>query len=451
MSRIKDKPGSNYVLSIFMMGALFFVFGLVSWVNSILVPYFRIACDLHTQVQSYLVTFAFYIAYLVMTIPASVLLNRTGLKRGVEIGLWILALGALAFIPAALTRSFPAFLTGLFIMGTGLAILQTAANPFVTIIGPIESAARRISIMGVCNKFAGIVSPLIFAALVMHESDKEVMAQIGNGTLTGTFKEAALDNLIRSVIPPYAVLAFLLIVFGVVFYHSSIPDIDPNTANKSTDDRGKRSRKSVFSYPYLILGVLAIMVHVGSQQISIATCINYAGSMGIGLDAAKILPSITLGCILIGYLLGIVCIPKFISQQKALLVCTITGLALSLLVALTSGTVRFFGLDMDVSLVFLLLLGIPNSLIYAGIWPLAIRNLGKFTNLGSSLLVMGLCGNAILPLVYGAIADGSSLKTAYWVLVPCFLYLVFYALWGYKIEHWKKYETAEDIQCKDRQ
>jgi glucose/galactose transporter len=422
----------------FMLGSLFFIFGLVSWVNSILVPYFKVACELETDVQSYLVTFAFYIAYLVMTIPASYLLNKVGFKRGVEIGLWILAAGALLFWPAAMTRSYAMFLTALFTMGTALAILQTAANPFVTIIGPRESAARRISIMGVCNKFAGIISPLLFAAAVIRPQDEATMEAIKNGTLVGPAKEQALDVMIQGVILPYAILAVVLFVFGFVFYRSSIPDINPNKDNKSESD-GIKDRKSILSYPYLVLGVLALFAHTGSQQISIATINDYAQSMEISMLDAKVFPSFTLGCIMVGYLLGIVAIPKYLSQQKALVVCTVTGLILSALVLLTQNTwVHWFGMDARLSIWFLVLLGIPNSLIYAGIWPLAIKNLGKWTNLGSSILVMALSGSAFMTLAYGALADNVGLGKAYWLLIPCFLYMIYYSVWGYKVEYWKK-------------
>ena len=438
MTHRTSSPRTAPWFSLGMLGILFFIFGLVSWVNAILTPYFKIACELQSEVQSYLVNFAFYIAYLVMTIPASMLLNRAGFKRGVQYGLWILALGALVFLPAAAVRSYGLFLTGLFTMGTGLAILQTAANPFVTIIGPIESAARRISIMGICNKLAGIVAPLLFATLVIKASDKAILEGVESGLLTGAAKEAALDQLILGVIPPYAGLAVLLFLFGILFYRSSIPDIDPNRDNRSRDASAS-DRKSVFSYPYLILGAVALMMHVGSQVVSINTIIGYAQSMQIDLLDAKIFPSATLTCILIGYLSGTILIPRYLSQQRALLICTVAGLVLSCCVVLTSGQVRLFGLDTDVSIWFLVLLGLPNSLIYAGIWPLAIRNLGRFTNLGSSLLVMGLCGNAILPLVYGWVADRThDLQTGYWVLIPCFLYLIFYAQYGYKIEHWSR-------------
>lgn len=418
-----------------MCGCLYFIFGFVSWVNSILIPYFKVACDLHNEVLGYLVAFAFYIAYLVMSIPASIMLNKIGFKRGVECGLWVMAIGALLFVPAAMTRTYALFLAGLFSFGIGLAILQTAANPFVTIIGPIESAARRISIMGICNKFAGIVSPLIFSALVIREADKTTMAMVKSGELVGAAKEQALDEMILNVIPPYLCLAVLLFVFGFVFYKSSIPDIDPKSLNKAEEGDGSE-RKSIFAYPYLILGALAMFCHVGSQVISVDTSIRYAESMGATLDEAKILPSLTLACILIGYLCGIALIPKYLKQQKALLICTITGLVLSLCVIFAKGSVELFGMQTDISLWFLILLGLPNSLIFAGIWPLAIRNLGKYTNLGSSFLVMGLCGNAFLPLIYGWVADNFDLRMGYWVLVPCFLYLIFYAAVGHSIEHW---------------
>ena len=428
----------QFILSMFMLGALFFIFGLVSWVNSILVPYFKVACELETDVQSYLVTFAFYIAYLVMTIPASFLLTKVGFKRGVEIGLWILAAGALLFWPAAMTRSYSMFLAALFTMGTALAILQTAANPFVTIIGPRESAARRISIMGICNKFAGVVSPLIFAAAVIRPQDKITMDAVQAGELVGAAKEQALDAMIQGVILPYVILAAVLFIFGIVFYKSSIPDIDPNKDNKSEGDTGA-DRKSILCYPYLVLGVLALFAHTGSQQISIATIIDYAGSMGIDMLEAKVFPSFTLACIMIGYLSGIICIPRFLSQQKALVVCTVTGLILSVLVLMTQNIwVEWLGMNAKLSIWFLVILGIPNSLIYAGIWPLAIKNLGKWTNLGSSILVMALCGNAVMTLSYGALADKVGLDKAYWLLIPCFAYMIYYAVWGYKVEHWTK-------------
>jgi fucose permease len=243
--------------------------------------------------------------------------------------------------------------------------------------------------------------------------------------------------MIRGVIPPYLVLTVFLAIFAVVFFKSPIKDINPDKDNKSVE--GTQDRRSVWAYPYLVLGVVALFCHLGSQQISIATIIDYAQGMGISMLDAKVFPSFTLGCIMIGYLAGIVAIPKYISQQKALVVCTVTGLILSALVLLTKDIwVSWFGMDARLSIWFLVLLGIPNSLIYAGIWPLAIKNLGKWTNLGSSILVMALCGNAVMTLSYGALADKVGLDNAYWLLIPCFAYMIYYAVWGYKVEYWTK-------------
>ena len=416
---------------------MFFIFGFVSWVNAILIPYFRISCEL-THFESYFVAFAFYIAYFVMAIPSGVLLKKVGFKRGIMYGFMLTALGAFLFVPAALARQFEIFLAGLFSIGTGLAILQTAANPYVTIIGPIDSAAKRISIMGICNKFAGIVSPLIFAALILNVTDKELFATIESGTLDIVTKNAMLDELIQRVIVPYAVLGVILLLTGIGIRYSILPQINTDEEN-STEDTGSHhhTRKSIFDFPYLILGAVAIFLHVGTQVIAIDTIINYANSMGMDLLEAKTFPSYTLACTMIGYLLGILLIPKYVSQKNALIGCTITGLLLSFGVVFADFEVTLFGHHANASIFFLNALGFPNALIYAGIWPLSIHGLGKFTKTGSSLLIMGLCGNAILPLIYGHLADMYSLRFGYWVLIPCFLYLVFFAVKGHKIDSWK--------------
>lgn len=402
---------------------MFFVFGFVSWVNSILIPYFRIACEL-THFQSYFVTFAFYIAYFVMAVPSGVLLKKVGFKKGIMFGFMLMALGMFIFTPAALTRQFSIFLLGLFVIGTGLAILQTAANPYVTIVGPIDSAARRISICGICNKFAGIISPLVFAAIILKDSDKETFALVESGALDAVTKAAMLDELIRRVIVPYLVLGAILLVFGIIIRYSMLPEIDPEQQNAS----GEGEKRGVFSYPYLILGVVALFCHVGTQVVAIDTLISYAGSMGMDMLDAKVLPSYTLACTLIGYVLGIILIPRVISQTTALKICTLLGLGLSLCVVLVPGK----------SLLFLNLLGLPNALIYAGIWPLSIRGLGADTKVGSSLLIMALCGNALMPQAYSALATATNLTAGYWILVPCFLYMIFFAFYGHKITSWKK-------------
>ncbi|MGJ0899645.1 sugar MFS transporter [Bacteroides kribbi] len=428
----------QYFISLTILAGMFFIFGFVSWVNSILIPYFRIACEL-THFESYFVAFAFYIAYFVMAIPSGILLKKVGFKRGIMYGFMLTALGAFLFVPAALVRQFEIFLIGLFSIGTGLAILQTAANPYVTIIGPIESAARRISIMGICNKFAGIISPLIFAALILKADDSELFSLIESGTLDAITKSAMLDELIQRVIVPYAILGGLLVLAGIGIRYSILPEINTDEQN-ATDEKenGHNSKKSIFDFPYLILGALAIFFHVGTQVIAIDTIINYANSMGIDLLEAKVFPSYTLACTMIGYVLGILIIPKYASQTKALIICTILGLLLSFGVVFADFNVTLFGHQANISIFLLCALGFPNALIYAGIWPLSIHGLGKFTKTGSSLLIMGLCGNAILPLIYGYFAEVYDLRIGYWILIPCYLYLIFFATKGHKINSWKR-------------
>lgn len=421
------------IISIVIIGFLFFVFGFVSWINAILIPFFKIACELD-HFESYFVTFAFYISYLIFSVPSSYLLKKVGFKKGIMIGFWIIALGAFVFIPAALSRTYGIFLLGLFLIGAGLALLQTTANPYITILGPKERAAQRISIMGICNKGAGILAPLILAALILRSTDSTLFEQIP--LMTETAKNAALDELIRRVIPPYAFLGVILFIMGILIKRSPLPDIDTEHESEEVA-KANVDKKNIFQFPHLILGAVAIFLHVGTQVISIDTIIGYADSMNINLLEAKVFPSYTLTATICGYILGIVCIPKFISQTTVLRICTALGFILVLLILFTNGRVTFLGHNAEISIWFLVLLGLPNSLIWAGIWPLALDGLGRFTKLGASLLIMGLCGNAILPSIYGYYADRIGVHYAYWILLPCYLYLIYYAIYGHRVRRWK--------------
>ena len=421
------------VISIVIIGVLFFIFGFVSWVNAILIPYFKIACEL-THFQAYLVTFAFYISYFIMSVPASFLLKKTGFKKGMMIGFWTMSLGALIFVPAALTRTYEIFLIGLFTIGAGLAVLQTAANPYITVLGPKESAAQRISIMGICNKGAGIIAPLLFAAVILRATDTDLFAQLS--TMSESAKDAVLDELVRRVIVPYICVATVLFGLGLMVRFSPLPEI--NTEHESPElATANMGKKNIFQFPHLILGALGIFLHVGTQVIAIDTIIGYANSMNVPLMEAKAFPSYTLFATICGYIIGISLIPKYLSQVNALRICTILGTVLTLLIVYTKGQVNFLGHQTDISIWFVVLLGLANSLVWAGIWPLALDSLGKFTKLGASVMIMGLCGNAILPLFYGHFADRFDVRQAYWVLFPCYLYLVYYAVWGHRVRRWK--------------
>jgi fucose permease len=297
-----------------------------------------------------------------------------------------------------------------------------------------------MSIMGVFNKSAGILAPLIFAVAVFKSTDNATFTLLESITLTSVERDIILNELIRRVILPYSILAVFLLLVGIGIRRSVLPEIEAEgECIKESDGSGTlKSKKTLFDFPYLIFGAIAIFVHVGTHVVAIDTIISYAGSMGIGLLDAKFFPSFTLTCTILGYLLGIILIPKFVSQKTALRFCTTLGLILAFGVLFANHTVTLFGHTVDISIVFLASIGFPNALIYAGIWPLSIHHLGKFTKTGSSLLIMGLSGNAVLPLIYGAIGDHYSLRAGYWVLIPCFIYLVWFAFHGHTINHWRK-------------
>jgi FHS family L-fucose permease-like MFS transporter len=405
---------------IYIIGALFFVFGFVTWLNSVLIPYLKIACQLN-NFESYLVAFSFYIAYLVMAIPSSWVLAKTGFKNGMSVGLLIMAFGALVFIPAALTRMYPLFLTGLFIQGTGLAVLQTASNPYITILGPIESAAKRISIMGICNKVAGALAPIILGAVTLKDADALNIRLL---SMSVAEKQTELDALAQRVILPYSLILVILIILAVLIYFSTLPEIETDKEEGVLEDTVSKAT-SVFHYPNLILGVIALFLYVGVEVLAGDSVISYGASLGIPLATAKFFTTCTLVCMISGYIVGIICIPKYITQANALKVSAVIGVVFSLAAIFVPG---------NTSVLFIALLGIANSLMWPAIWPLAINGLGKFTKIGSSLLIMGIAGGALLPLLYGRLSDIYSPRHAYWIMVPCYLFIAYYATWGHRVK-----------------
>jgi len=420
------------VLSISIIALLFFIFGFTTWINAILIPYFKVACELNNT-QSLLVAFAFYIAYLVMAVPAATLLEKVGFKKGIMIGLWIMATGALIFIPAAFTRTYGIFLIGLFSIGTGLAILQPAANTYITILGTKQRAAQLMSIMGVFNKTAGIIAPLLLAAAILRPTDNELFKQVP--LMDEVTRNGVLDEVIKRVIIPYACTAVVLFLMGLFIRYSILPEIDTNKEN-NTEATVNSGKTSIMQFPHVILGTLAIFLHVGSQVTGINTVIAYAQSINIPLLEAKVFPSYILGITMFGFLMGIVLIPRFINHLNVLRICTTSATVLTFVFFLVGGEVTILGHTSHPSIWILVLLGLSNSLMWSTIWPLALDGLGRFTKKGGSVLIMGLCGSALVPIAYGYIADHFSLYHAYWVLLPCYLYLVFYAFRGYKVRRW---------------
>ena len=416
---VAELPVKQKVNPIVIIGALFFVFGFITWLNSVLIPYLKIACELN-NFESYLVAFSFYISYLVMSVPSGWILKKSGFKNGMALGLVVIAIGALVFIPAALMREYGLFLLGLFIQGTGLAVLQTASNPYIAILGPKESAAQRISIMGICNKVAGALAPIVLGAVTLKDADK-VIEKIQQ--MTAAQKVVELNDLASKVILPYVVIVAVLIALAVWVYYSALPEIDTDHEDEVVA-KANTKKTSAFQFPHLLLGVLAMFLYVGVEVMAGDTIISYGSSQGIPLATAKFFTTYTLISMIVGYIIGIICIPKYFSQESALKFCAILGAIFTVLAMSTDGYI---------SVMFIALLGLANSLMFPAIFPLAISGLGRFTKMGSSFLVMAISGGAVLPLIFGYLADLSSMQQAYWIMVPSYMFILYYAVWGHKV------------------
>lgn len=425
----------NTLIPIIIIAALFFIFGFVTWINGALIPFMKTISEL-TSAQSLLVASASYISFVVMALPASFILEKIGYKKGMSLGLFVMGIGALVFIPAAVARTYWVFLAGIFIQGAGMTLLQTASNPYITILGPIESAAKRISIMGIANKVAGALGSLIFGALLLSGID-EINSKLA--TVSNTEKVRLLDTMADSVVIPYIVMAVILFVLGILIRKAPLPHVVAEPTAVSLD--GKTKKTNIFQFPHLWLGVLTLFLYVGVEVIAGDTIIAYGISLGIPVVDAKFFTTFTLMAMVVTYALGALLIPKVISQTSALRVSAILGIVLSFCIVFTTGYT---------SVLFVAALGIANALVWPAVWPLTLKGLGKFTKTASALLIMAISGGAIIPPLYGRLVDikvaeyisqgiNESLATAtastkgYWILLPCYAVILYYAISGHKL------------------
>lgn len=415
-----EKNKTNF--SIFIIGALFFVFGFVTWLNNVLIPFLQTSCEL-TSTQASLVNFAFYISYFVMAIPSSYILKKTGFANGMALGLIIMAIGSILFVPAALNRNFVLFLIGLFVQGTGLALLQTAANPYVTILGPIESAAKRQSIMGVCNKVAGMIGILILYSAIFSGSEG-LIAQINDPNTLPAIKDQLLSELSRNVILPYIIMTCVLIALMIFVKAAKLPDISED-ANSSELDTPK---KSIFAYPYLWIGIIALFFYVGAEVVSVTYLIQYGDYFGIAKEVSKNFGIYALISLVVGYLMGIVLVPKVISQRTAGIVNLVLAIILVTVALFTNGLI---------SIIAVILLSFTNAILWPAIWPLSIQGLGKYTKLGSAFLIMSIAGGGVLSIIYGYLSDLYNPQSAYALLYVAYGFMLFFVAIGCKIKRWK--------------
>jgi len=426
---------TNFTIPILIIAGLFFIFGFVTWINGALIPFMKTISEL-TSAQSFLVASASYISFVVMALPASYIINKIGYRKGMSLGLFVMSIGAIVFIPAAEARTYWVFLSGIFIQGIGMTLLQTASNPYITILGPIESAAKRIAIMGIANKVAGALGSLIFGALLLSGINeiKEKLNVVGAAE-----KEQLLKTMADSVVTPYIIMAIILFVLAILIRRAPLPHVEAEPMEEVKE--GETSKSNIFQFPHLWLGVLTLFMYVGAEVVAGDTIIAYGISLGFSGDDAKFFTTFTLMAMVATYGLGIFLIPKYISQVKALKISAILGIVFTFCIVFTTGFT---------SILFVAALGIANALVWPAVWPLTLKGLGKFTKTASALLIMAISGGAIIPPLYGwfvdnnkinLIAEGVSEVTAnaqaatsgYWILLPCYLIILYYAIAGHKL------------------
>ncbi|MGH8082424.1 MAG: sugar MFS transporter [Lysobacter sp.] len=410
----------RYLGSIAIIGALFFVFGFVTWLNGPLIAFAQLAFDLD-EVGAFLVPMAFYLSYFFLAVPSSAILRRTGMKRGMALGLLVMAIGAAVFGEFTTQRWYPGALGGLFVIGAGLAVLQTAVNPYISILGPLDGAAQRIAVMGICNKVAGILAPIVLGTMVLH----------GMGDLAEQVKAAdpatkaqLLNTFAASIHGPYLLMAGLLAVLAVGVLFSPLPELRASEVNRS--ESGDHSgQKSLFQYPHLWLGAFCIFVYVGVEVMAGDAIGTYGHSFGLPLDKTKFFTSLTLGGMLVGYVVGLIVIPRFITQERYLSLSAVLGVLL---------TIGAFATHGYVSVYFVAALGFANAMMWPAIFPLGIRGLGRHTEVGSAVMVMGIAGGAVVPQLFAALKQHMNFQLVFLLLmVPCYLYILYFAKAGHKV------------------
>ncbi|MFC5683664.1 sugar MFS transporter [Flavobacterium sp. MAHUQ-51] len=451
---VLDEGQGSVLIPMTILTLLFFILGFVTWLNGPLIPFFETACDL-TGSQAYFVAFAFYIAYFVMAIPSSWIIEKVGYKNGISLGLIVIAFGAFMFYPAAEMRTFLLFLIALFVMGTGLAILQTAANPYVVVIGPRESAAARISVLGIANKLAGFIAPLALTALVlsnMKEYTKEKIAMLDE-----VAKSQTLDALALQLQTPYIYMGIVILILAVLAKLSPLPEIELDEEGHVAHLSIFEQIKNAFKYPQLVLGAITLMLYVAAEVIAgdtIGTFGKQLGVYGENGDFYLKLTSFTMTAMLIGYVVGITLIPKYLSQVNALKISGVLGMFLVILIVLLPPNIMVqfpFIPALPLVVVLVALFGLVNALCWPAIWPLALLNLGGYTKIGGAILIMAIIGGAIFPLLYGFLAESINLSNgvtpaltrvktgnqlAYSMLFPAYLMIFFFAHKGHKYTSW---------------
>lgn len=392
----------KYVIPLIYIGMMFFTIGFTLGINSYLLPVLQSALEVSAG-ESYLILAANFGAYLLFGYPSSLLIKKVGYRRTMSIAFIFYTIGFLMYIPSAQMESLYLFLLSSFIVGTGSAILQAAINPYVTILGPIESGARRICIMGICNTLALSLAPILLSLIV-----GKTLSDVG----------------MADIYKPFIIISIISFILCIIVRFSPLKEIKAvgEEEEKAEECKYASGKKSIFQFPHLLLGCFTLFLYVGAETIALAATVDFAVSMNLpNPDIYAIFPSIGMAS---GYILGIILIPKYISQNTALKICSFIAATGILLISLLPAAIA-------IKCVIIVTLGC--SLMYPAIWPLAIVDLGKFTKTGSSLLVTSIVGGAIIPTCFGFLKDSIGMQHAYFLCLPCFLFIMYYAFRGCKI------------------
>jgi FHS family L-fucose permease-like MFS transporter len=406
-SKIKVGP----VGPLMIVGIVFFMIGFGVGISGFLTPALRSAFNLSTS-QSYLVTAAIFSAFLIFGRPTGWVIKKIGYRRSMMIAFFIMALGMFLFVPSSKSVSFPLFLVALFVGGIGNTLLQGAVNPYITIIGPVDTAAVRMSLMGIMNKMAWWMAPLFL----------------------GLFIDLAKVD-VNDIIMPFYIVTGIMIILGIFVYFAPLPEVkaEGEDEEEAAESSYAANKTSIFQFPHLLLGVFALFVYVGIETLPMASIIDFArATFGDVPNLQNYSKFVTLGLVA-GYIFGVIAIPRFISQQKALISFSFLGIGSSMLLIYLPAQYAFYAL---------LMISFSNSLMWPAIWPLAMKDLGKFTKVGASLLVTAIVGGAVVPLIFGTIVDAiktteqavvANYQTAYWVMVPCYVFILYFAISGHKV------------------
>ena len=427
-TNVMDTSKNSSVVPMAIVAVLFFILGFATWLNGSLMPYLSQILQL-TPFQGSLILFSFYIAVTFTALPSAVLIKKVGYKNGMALGMGCMMLAGLMFIPAAMSQFFPLFLLAQLVMGAGQTLLQTAVNPYVVRLGPEESAAVRISIMGILNKGAGVISPMVFTALILSNF---------TGTVGTDLSQEQVDDMANGLILPYLGMALFIGVLAFAVKKSPLPELI-NDEVEAINDKGEI--RETLSHPNLVLGAIAIFLYVAVEVIAGDTIGTFALSLGI--ENYGVMTSYTMMFMVFGYILGILLIPKFISQQAALTASAVLGIVITLCILFIDAQsyvitnailVPLGGANLPDALLLIAFLGLANAIVWPAVFPLALSGLGKLTSTGSALLVMGIAGGAFGPVLWGLLSGFTSLQTGYSVLLPCYLFILFYAMKGHKMK-----------------